>query len=324
MVAVTHRAFRELLLEFGCLDLAWSEMASAGSLISSQPYETWYLDPAPAPEKLVYQFYATKPEHLPAALRLVGAPHPSGNPIFGAPVFGVDLNFGCAAPHITRAGGGAALMREPEKAFALARLARAAWTRNLSAKLRMGPEEDYEALKDFCLGLVEAGIDFLTLHPRLEGEKFRRKSRWEYVGRLAAELPVPVLGNGDVRSPEDCAARFAETGAAGIMIGREAVRRPWLFALIRGREKDSAFELEVDREALAQRFLDLVEARLPPDFRLTRARRFFFYYAEGFSFAHHLKWPLQNAPDLPAMRAVLGDYFREVPGDRVLVERPGA
>ena len=164
-------------------------------------------------------------------------------------------------------------------------------------------------------------LDFLTLHPRLGDEKFRRKSRWDYVARLQSDLPLPVVGNGDVMTHGDWAARKAETGCAGIMIGRGAVRRPWLFALIKGRRADPAFELEVDLEATAYRFLDLVEARLPPEFHLTRARRVFFYYSDNFSFAHHLKWRLDNAPDLAAMRAILATYFSEMPGDRTRLER---
>jgi len=112
-----------------------------------------------------------------------------------------------------------------------------------------------------------------------------------------------------------------EAKPAGIMIGRGAATRPWLFALIKGRAENPDFCLEVDREATAYRFLDLVETRLHPDFHLTRARRFFFYYSDNFSFAHHLKWKLENAPDIPAMRRILAEYFLEMPGDRLSIEK---
>ncbi|MBL8968166.1 MAG: tRNA-dihydrouridine synthase family protein [Spirochaetaceae bacterium] len=311
MVSLSHRALRELILRFGGMDLAFTEMASAGALVSESPYDAWYLDAEPEPAKTILQFYTTKPGRLAEALAMVA----------DKPVFGVDINFGCAAPHIKRAGGGAAWMREPEKARDLVALARAAWPRNLSAKLRIGPEEDYGALRDFAQGLIEAGIDFLTLHPRLEDEKFRRKSRWDYVGRLAAELPVPVLGNGDVRSFSDWTRRRTEAAPAGVMLGREAVRRPWIFALLRGREASPDFALEVKLRDTAFDFLDLLEARLPADMHLTRARKFFFYYADNATYAHHLRWKLQNAPDLPAMRTILDAYFEEVPQDRVRLER---
>jgi tRNA-dihydrouridine synthase len=256
------------------------------------------------------QFYTTKAPRLAEALR-----HVAGKGLFGA-----DINFGCSAPNIRKAGGGVAWMRDPAGAAALVALARGAWPAVLSAKLRLGETDDYGVLRDFAKGLAGAGLDFLTLHPRLEDQKFRRQGRWDYVGRLQEDLDLPVVGNGDVTSHSAYARRRVETGCAGIMIGRGAVRRPWLFALIKGKEADPGFELRVDREATALRFLDLVEARLHPDFHLTRAQRFFFHYADNFSFAHHLKWQLENAPDLAAMRSILAAYFAEVPKDRVVVE----
>ncbi|MBN1241535.1 MAG: hypothetical protein JXA15_02375, partial [Spirochaetales bacterium] len=107
---------------------------------------------------------------------------------------------------------------------------------------------------------------------------------------------------------------------SGVMLGREAVRRPWVFALFRGLERDGRFELRVDLEATALRFLDLVEEHLPPEFHETRAKRFFHYFADNAKYAHHLRTSLQNAPDLAALRERLAAYFREVPADRVKLE----
>ncbi|HUX42364.1 MAG TPA: tRNA-dihydrouridine synthase family protein [Rectinemataceae bacterium] len=328
MVALSHRALRELVFGFDektgavefvesghrgirrGLDLAYTEMTSAAALSAHSAFDESFVDAGPEPSRVVYQFYATKPERLPEALALVA----------DRGAFGADINFGCSAPHILKAGGGAAWMREPEAAANLVRLARSAWSASLSAKLRIGAEDDYERLRDFCLGLVEAGIDFLTLHPRLEGQKFRRRGRWDYVGRLVEDLPVPVVGNGDIRGFEDWSRWMAEAKPAGIMIGREAVRRPWIFALIRGREADPAFRLSIDLRDTAFTFLELVEARLPPEFHETRAKRFFSYYCDNFSFSHHLNVKLQRAPDLRSMRLVLDEYLAEMPKDRLLIE----
>ncbi len=307
MVALSHRALRELVLEFGGLDIAYSEMASAGAVVSGSPYEECYLDSDPCPGKLVYQLYATKPERLPEALAYLA----------DRPVFGADINFGCAAPHITKAGGGAAWMREPEKAFALIRTARAAWDKVLSAKIRLGHDEDYERLADFVRGMAEAGLDYVALHPRFEGQKFRRQGRWDIVARLAAEMPLPIVGNGDIRGWPDYRKRIEEARPAGLMIGREAARRPWIFALLRGREASEDFSMEVDLRATALRMLELIESRLIPEFRLTRAQRFFFYYADNFAYAHYIKWKLMNSPDLDAMRKELEAYFEEQPSDRI-------
>jgi len=327
MVALSHRALRELASEFGGLDLAYTEMASAGAAVSGAPYEECYFDSGPDPEKVVYQLYTAKQERLIEALEMLrdkpitgmpssGSPA-SGGGASGAGVFGADINFGCAAPQITRTGGGAAWMREPERAFELVRRARAVWDRSLSAKIRLGQEEDYDRLADFVSGLAEAGVDFIAVHPRLEGQKFRRAGRWDFVARLAAEMPIPIVGSGDVRSWGDYSRRRSETGVSGIMIGREAVRRPWIFALIRGKESAADFSLEVDLRSVAFRMLELIEARLVEEFRLTRAQRFFFYYADNFSYAHYIKWKLVNAENLDSMRRELDAYFVEMPKDQL-------
>jgi tRNA-dihydrouridine synthase len=306
MVALSHRALRELIADFGGLDLAFTEMASASAAVSHSPYERWYLDVGPEPAATSMQFYTTGSVRLVEALRYVA----------DRGLFGADINFGCSAPHIRKAGGGVAWMRRPKEAAALVRAARAAWPAILSAKIRLGETDDYGALKAFCEGLAAAGLDFLTIHPRLEGQKFRREGRWDLVGRLVADLTIPVVGNGDVTTFSEWALRRAEAMPAGIMLGRGAARRPWIFALIKGRRVDPSFSLEVDLEGTAYRFLDLLELHQPVDFHLTRARRFFFHYADNFTFAHHVKWRLENAPSLDAMRAILADYFTEMPGDR--------
>jgi tRNA-dihydrouridine synthase len=310
MVSLSHRALRELALEYGGLDLAYTEMASAGAAVSGAPYEACYLDTGPIPEKVVYQLYTTKQERLVEALGMLGSAR-------GAPVFGADINFGCSAPQITKTGGGAAWMREPERAFELVRAARSAWSRCLSAKIRLGQDEDYGRLADFVRGLAEAGIDYVAVHPRLENQKFKRAGRWDFIARLAAEMPVQIVGSGDVRSWSEYRRRLDETGCAGIMIGREAVKRPWIFALLRGKEESSDFSMEVDLREVAFRMLELIESRLAEDFRLTRAQRFFFYYSDNFSYAHYIKWKLVNADSLDAMRRELDAYFGEMPGDRL-------
>ncbi|MDP3178247.1 MAG: tRNA-dihydrouridine synthase family protein, partial [Spirochaetaceae bacterium] len=307
MVALSHRPLRTIVREFGGLDVACTEMTSAAGLVSGSEFDEVFMDAGPEPERTMLQFYTIKEERLVQALELCA----------DRKAMGADINFGCAAPHIERSGGGAAWMQRPREAAALVAAARRAWARPLSAKLRIGEEEDYDALRDFCLGLVDAGLDFVTLHPRLTREKFRRSSRWDFVGRLASELPVPVVGNGDVRGYSDWRERTETAKPAGIMIGREAVRRPWIFALIRGLEADPGFRIEIDLASVAARMLGLLEEILPPEYRLTRARRFFYYFCDNFSFSHHIKWKMQNAPDLDAMRRELSLYLTEAPADRV-------
>ena len=308
MVGLSHRPLRELIRSYGGCDVYYTEMTSAAGYLSGVPFDRYFLDTDPEPERTVLQFYTVDTP------RMVEAARRSAREISSA---GLDLNFGCSAPHIEKSGGGISWMKNPGAARDL--VARVRETRpesSLSLKLRIGYDDDYGRLLDYCSGLAEAGADRLILHPRLKSEKFRRTGRWDYVRKLREDLRIPVVGNGDVRNPEDWAARVRECRPAGIMLGREAVRRPWIFALIRGLERDPGFQMVVDVAGTAETALRLMEEHLPPEFHISRARRFFFYYCDNLSFAHHVRWKIQNAPDLTEIRRILAEYFEEVPGDR--------
>ena len=312
MVGLSHRAFRELVASFGGCDLYYTEMTSSAGFVSGSPYDRYFLDTLPEPGRTVLQFYATDAPRMVQAARSASS----------IPAWGLDLNFGCAAPHIEKHGGGVSWMKDGKAARDLVAAVREAWPdRSLSVKMRIGYDDDYSRLRDFCAPLAEAGADYIVLHPRLKNEKLRRQGRWDYVRALGEDLPVPVVGNGDVRSFEAWEERVRSCRPAGVMLGREAVRRPWIFALIRGRETDPDFSLPVDIAGTAERTLSLIEERLPHEFHLSRARRFLFYYCDNLSFAHHVRWKIQNAPDLATIRSILAEYFSEMPGDRVKVER---
>jgi tRNA-dihydrouridine synthase len=105
------------------------------------------------------------------------------------------------------------------------------------------------------------------------------------------------------------------------MIGREAVRRPWIFSLLRGKEADPAFELSVQVEDVGLGMIESIRALLPRSFHVSRARRFFFYYCDNLSFGHHIRYAIQNCDDLDGMVRLFSAYFSEVPSDRVLLER---
>lgn len=314
MVELSHRPLRELVNGFGGCDRYYSEMTSAAGFLAGSPFDAWFLDPLPSPENTVLQLYAPDARRMAlATARLV-----SERMAQGVPIGGIEANFGCSAPQIERIGGGIKWMKDPKGAAELiAGMREAAPGIVLSAKMRLGYEESFDALKDFCTGLVEAGADYLVLHPRLSSEKFRRTGRWAYVKELAAAIPVPVIGNGDIRDFKAYNAAMELYAPGGIMIGREAVRRPWIFALIRGQQENPDFSIQVNLEELGLRMLSLIRTLLPRNFHLSRSRRFFFYYCDNLKFGHHIRYAIQNALDIDAVENLFRGYFDESPGERI-------
>ena len=300
MAELSHRALRHLIEGFGHCDEYYTEIISAGALLGGGRFEHWYLDPAPSPHKLVYQLVGGNPEHLAKACALLDRSECAG----------IDINMGCAAHSITKSGGGVAWMASIDKTAAMMDAVRSQTTKRLSVKLRLGFTEDLDYLVQFALMLERSGVERITLHPRLAGEKLRRASRWEYVTALRERLSIEVAGNGDIKSAPELTLKLERCST--VMAGRLAVRCPWVFAQARLGASFTAPNLE----DVALRFLDLLAAYQPPEFHKSRAHRFFTYYCDNFTWAHYLRTLLYRETELSAMRDVLTAYFRETPEER--------
>jgi tRNA-dihydrouridine synthase len=338
MAEISHRGLRELIAECGPVfapeDGAlprieyFTEMLSAGALLGGCPFEKWYLDAGPCPGQLVYQLVGADTAQLERAAALLD----------GLDCLGIDINMGCAAPAIRRTGAGVAWTGEPEKARALiGRLRSVVKRKRLSVKLRcpvMGPEPKpwgpgrapvegrmFDYLARFCQALEAEGVQLITLHPRLAGEKFKRPARWDYVERLRGELGIPVAGNGDIGSPAELAARQREGRA---MVGRGAVRQPWIFAAARlltagaaktppGPSPDRPGNRSVDLEKMGLRFLELLARWQPPEFHLSRARRFFHYFCDNLKWGTHVKNLLNREKGLGGIEGAWRAYFASHP-----------
>ena len=319
MAELSHRPLRELIESFKPpgtnaaetgADEYFTEMISAAALVSGGPFEEWYVDNGPCPEKLVYQVAGAEAELILKALVLLDRRE----------CLGIDLNMGCSAPAITRAGAGVRWMACPDKAGALIRKIRPLVSRRLSVKLRTGLEDSspptLENLVFFCHRLEEEGVDLITLHPRTSREKFKRKARWEYVSALRGELGIPVAGNGDISSAEEIESRSHECDA--VMIGRLAIRQPWVFSEARRLEKSDMTNEKViatlpepDIMETGLRFLELLAHHQPPEFHLSRARRFFSYFCDNLFWGNHVKNLINREIDLAGIERAWVSSFPE-------------
>jgi tRNA-dihydrouridine synthase len=319
MAELSHRPLRELIESFEGpggvkgADEYFTEMISAGAFVTGGPFESWYADGGPCPEKVVYQLASGDPGRLAGAAGLLDK----------RDCRGIDINMGCSAPAITRTGAGVRWMESIDKAGKLIEQVRKQVKKRLSVKLRLGagkPDKvDFEYLVRFCRRLEEAGTELITLHPRLGGEKFRRRARWEYVSALGKELRIPLAGNGDIASPEEMLRRAGDCGA--VMIGRLAVRRPWVFAEARvqetaGGKGQAGWAPGAGIEETGLKFMDLLEKYQPPEFHLSRARRFFSFFCDNLKWGNYVKTRLNRERNLPGIKQAWKGYFAEHPDDR--------
>jgi tRNA-dihydrouridine synthase len=320
MAEISHRALRELIEDFGGCDEYFTEMTSAAALFGGGPFEHWYLDGGPCPEKVVYQLVGADIGQISRASALLDR----------LECRGIDLNMGCCAPLIRKTGAGIAWMGDIDRAGELIKGVRKLVKRRLSAKIRIGLSDDFEYLVRFCRRLEEEGVEFITLHPRTAKEKFKRLARWSYVGALRQELSIPVAGNGDIANAEDLIAR-AGGPCDAVMVGRAAVRQPWIFAQAKkettndtnktNREdtKDTFIRnnscLFVENKKIEEtglRFLELLARWQPPEFHISRARRFFGFFCDNLKWGNHVKNLLNREETLSGIERAWRGYFSSI------------
>jgi nifR3 family TIM-barrel protein len=297
MAGVTHSPLRRLVASFARPGLFFSEMLSARHLPEDVKKNSIWLQRGEEERPMAYQIVAPSPEEAAMGGRCLSD--------LGAEI--VDLNLACPAPAISgkRRAGGHLLSDLPLIAEILTAL-RPVVTCPLTVKIRLGVQPDLAFLHDLTAVLEEVGVDAITLHPRLTTEKLKRRARWEYIGHLKGMTRLPVIGNGDVVTKEDCLAMFSQTGCDGVMIGRAAVQKPWLFAEIMGEPPEITAELLWSTYQQAWR---LISEFFPEHQALGRVKEFTWYFSRNLRFGHRLAARMQNLPTLAACRDFIEAEF---------------
>ncbi len=240
MQDVTTLEFMRVVARYGGPDVYWTEYFRVHG--DSRP-EKWILDSItknPTGKPVVAQMIGND---IPALVR-------TAKLLQQYPVAAIDLNLGCPAPIVYRKCAGGGLLREPQKIDAILGALRDAVTIQFTVKTRIGfesPDEFDALLKIFA----KHPIDLLTVHARTVLQMYRPGVRYDLIAQAARELKCPVLANGNVFSAEQALSLVAETGARGLMIGRGAIRNPWLFDQIRQRQRGELVKLPTGREVLA-------------------------------------------------------------------------
>lgn len=231
MAGITNRAFRRLARESARAvtgadgGLYVSEMVTSRALVErnaeSLDLVTFAADESPR----AVQLYGVDPATIAAAVRLLVDEDRADH---------VDLNFGCPVPKVTRRGGGSALPWKRDLFRAIVRAAVDAADRRVgvSVKMRVGVDDEHVTYLDAGRTAAQEGVAWVALHGRTAAQMYAGQADWTTIARLVRELDgsgVPVLGNGDVWTAADAMRLVDETGAAGVVVGRGCLGRPWLF-----------------------------------------------------------------------------------------------
>lgn len=294
MEGVTDLTFRRLIRQVGGCGLTCTEFVPARNLTEGVPQalKTAEVDPDERPVSI--QVYGRDPDLLADAARFVVD--------LGATV--VDLNMGCPSKKVCARSGGSALMKEPELARRIVRAMRAAVDVPFTVKMRSGWDPEHKNAPDLAWMCQEEGAEMVTVHWRTRADKYGGERELDTIRAVVDRLRIPVLANGDVVDVASAFQTLEATGAAGLMIGRGAIRDPWVFARIE-RAMAGLPPLVVDLDEMERVLVGYYRA-LRPDFRddrgaLGRMKKIARYFTEG-------------VPDGDALRPVL---FRATSVDEV-------
>lgn len=220
MAGVSDKIFRQLCKEHGA-DVLTTEFVSAEGVFRRNERTREYLEFDEIERPIGVQLFGGNAEHMAEAARQVVE--------WVAPDF-IDLNFGCPVNKVVSKNGGSALLKDcPTLANVAGAVVRAIAPLPVTAKIRIGWDANSINAVRVARILVDLGIKALTVHGRTRAQGYSGAADWNVIGEVAAAVPIPVIGNGDLMSPADVARRRAETGIAGAMIGRAAMSAPWIF-----------------------------------------------------------------------------------------------
>jgi putative TIM-barrel protein, nifR3 family len=220
MEDVTDPSFRYICKEFGA-DLMYTEFISSDGLIRDAVKTIAKMQVTDAERPIGIQIYG----HIPDAMVEAAVRAEAAGPDL------IDINFGCPVNKIARRGAGSGMMREPDKMVEITRRVVEAVKLPVTVKTRLGWDEENKIIVELAERLQDAGISALTIHGRTRAQLYKGTADWTLIGEVKRNprMHIPIIGNGDITSPEGAKEAFDRYGVDGIMIGRASFGHPWIF-----------------------------------------------------------------------------------------------
>ncbi len=299
MAGITNSPYRQIHQHAGA-SLVYSEMISANGLIRHGKATLDLLRRNASETPFGIQLFGEDPKVLAEATSMVTE---HGELL--------DLNLGCPVKKVVRSGAGCALMQTPLLAGKIISAMRKATTLPFTVKMRSG--WSLATINFIEIGKIaeQSGADALIIHPRTRCQGFGGHSNWEHITALKQAVSIPVIGSGDINTPEDALAMQAKTGCDGVMIGRGGYGNPWLICNILRLQRGELAVAPSNQQRLTaiKQHLHLYQTNFGEKKTIREMRKHLCWYSRGLSGAGEFRAKVNKLDNLPELELTIDDFF---------------
>ncbi len=307
MAGVTDTVFRRLIRNQGGCGLLMTEFTSSHGVVSTRHarkpnrnFRYLYFDPEEHP--ITCQLFGSDPDVMADAAKVC---EERGFDI-------VDINFGCPVNKVVKCNGGSGLLRDLPLVETILKKVKAAIRIPLTCKFRAGWNDRELVAVQMAKLAEDCGLAAVALHPRTREQGYSGRSDWSRIAEVKAAIRIPVIGNGDIITPEDTVRMYRETGCDAVMIGRTASSNPWIFRQIEEYVRSGSYKVQADHERydMMKTYYLMLENHGEPD-AVGKMKQFATYFTHGVRNGSKLRVDIYRAQEVKQILDIVDAFFCE-------------